>query len=75
VGVGKVAYKHFVTVQGKDYSVETYQEFKTVWSAVGAYKGEYLATADTSELAALRRWEEEAARTEASGGLNKSASR
>ena len=68
MGVGKVAYKHRVTVQGKDYAVETYQEFKTVWSAAGAYKGEYLATADTSELAALRRWEEEAARTEASAG-------
>jgi len=61
MGVGKVAYKHFVTVQGKAYEVETYQEFKTVWSAAGTYEGGYLATADSSELAALRRWEEEAA--------------
>jgi hypothetical protein len=62
MGVGKVAYKHFVTVQGKDYEVETYQEFKTVWTAAGAYEGEYIATADSSESAALRRWEQVAAR-------------
>jgi len=55
--VGKVAYKHFATVQGKVYEVETYQETKTVWSAAGTWEGGYLATIDGSESAALRHWE------------------
>jgi hypothetical protein len=57
MGVGKLTYKHFATVQGKVYEVETYQEFKTVWSAAGTCEGGYIATIDGSEAEALRRWE------------------
>jgi len=60
--VGKVAYKHFVTVHSHDYEVKTYHEFKTVWSAAGTYEGGYIATVDSSESTALRRWEEAVAR-------------
>jgi hypothetical protein len=62
MGVRKVAHKHLVTVHGRDYEVETYRESKTVWSAAGAYEAEYIATADDSESAALRRWGQQAAR-------------
>ena len=48
MGVGRVAYKHIVTVHGQDYEVETFQEFKTVWSAAGKYEGGFIATADRS---------------------------
>jgi len=62
MGVGRVAYKHIVTVHGQDYEVETFQEFKTVWSAAGTYEGGFIATADRSESTALQRWEEAASR-------------
>ena len=60
MGVGKFTHKHFVTVQGKECEVETYQEFETAWIASGVYERKYISALGESEFVALRRWEEAA---------------
>ncbi|MDA9437261.1 hypothetical protein [Bradyrhizobium sp. CCBAU 51627] len=53
--------EHKVTVWNETCRVTTYHKHKTVWIAVGTYKGERIETDDSSEGTALKRWKEAAA--------------
>jgi hypothetical protein len=52
--------QHKVMVRGKRHDVSVYQKSKSVWIAVGDYKGARITVQDRSEGAALKRWVEAA---------------
>jgi hypothetical protein len=47
-----------VNVWGKPHVISVYQKSKSVWVAVGDYKGESIMVEDRSKGAALKRWRE-----------------
>ena len=49
-----------VKVWGKDYTVRVEQKLKTVWYAVGEYRGETLGEKGQTRGAALKAWAERA---------------
>lgn len=49
-------WKHTVSVWGKDYEVHTYHPNKTVWEAVGDYRGETIRVKGRSQTQAIMLW-------------------
>jgi hypothetical protein len=48
--------EHSVDVWGKKQTVEVYQKSKSVWIAVGSYKGRTIEVKGSSESAAIGTW-------------------
>ena len=52
--------KHVVDVWGEKIEISVHRKYKTVWIAVGQYKGERIEVKDRSERAAAMAWKEAA---------------
>ncbi len=52
--------EHTVKVWDQPHAVSVRQRSKSVWIAVGAYKGESIETKGATESSALARWREAA---------------
>lgn len=52
--------QHTVKVWDSDYVVDVHQKSKSVWIAVGEYKGERIEVKGRSEYSALKGWREAA---------------